>query len=67
MTIRKQDDLVSIMGAAVFLSGLGRVISMMTVGFPTESRLYVYVGLELSLPIIMWILQFLRQKELTSK
>ncbi|MCW7489018.1 DUF4345 domain-containing protein [Leptospira meyeri] len=67
ITIRKQGDLVYILGAAVFLSGLGRVISMITVGIPTEVRLHVYVILELSLPIIIWILQFLRQKELSSK
>ncbi|TGL44803.1 DUF4345 domain-containing protein [Leptospira perdikensis] len=67
ITIRKQGELVYIMGAAVFLSGMGRVISMTTVGMPAESRLYVYVGLELSLPIVIWILQFLRQKEIDSK
>ncbi|WP_167481708.1 DUF4345 domain-containing protein [Leptospira congkakensis] len=67
ITIRKQGDLVYIMGAAIFLSGMGRVISMMTVGMPAESRLYVYVGLELGLPVIIWILQFLRQKEMDSK
>lgn len=67
ITIRKQGDLVYVMGAAVFISGLGRVISMITVGIPTEVRLYVYVTLELSLPILIWILQFLRQKEKVSK
>ncbi|PJZ85078.1 DUF4345 domain-containing protein [Leptospira harrisiae] len=67
ITIRKQSDLVYIMGAAIFLSGIGRVISMITVGLPTESRLYAYVAIELCLPIVIWILQFLRQKELTTK
>lgn len=67
ITIRKQGDLVYVMGAAVFISGIGRVISMITVGIPTEVRLYVYVTLELSLPILIWILQFLRQKEKVSK
>ncbi|MBM9590410.1 DUF4345 domain-containing protein [Leptospira sp. 201903075] len=65
--IQKQGDLVYIMGAAIFLSGLGRVISMITVGIPAEVRLYVYVTLELGLPILIWILQFLRQKEKVSK
>ncbi|EMY63282.1 DUF4345 domain-containing protein [Leptospira terpstrae] len=67
LTIRKQGDLVYIMGAAVFLSGMGRLISMVTVGMPTEARLYIYVSLELSLPIVMWILQFLRQKDIVSQ
>ncbi|PJZ46579.1 DUF4345 domain-containing protein [Leptospira brenneri] len=67
VTIRKQGDLIYVMGAAVFISGIGRVISMTTVGIPTETRLYVYVVLELSLPIVIWILQFLRQKEMTTK
>ncbi|MCW7494311.1 DUF4345 domain-containing protein [Leptospira sp. 2 VSF19] len=66
ITIRKQGDLIYVMGTAVFLSGLGRVISMITVGIPTEVRLNVYVCLELSLPIVIWILQYLRQKEKSS-
>ena len=55
-TIEKQGRLTAIVCLAIFVGGLGRVVSMMTLGTPSQSQL-VAVGIEMVVPVVFLLWQ----------
>ncbi|MCG2595398.1 DUF4345 domain-containing protein [Ramlibacter sp. XY19] len=54
ITVRQQGTLVYLIALAVFMAGLGRVVSMSIVGLPEPKALWIgYLVPELLLPIVM--------------
>ena len=50
-SIEKQGRLLLVVSAAIFIGGLGRLVSVMTVGQPAQDQM-VALGIELVVPVI---------------
>src|SRR5207253_7518888 len=54
VTVRQQGTLIYLIALAVFLAGIGRLISMAKVGLPEPHALWLaYVACELGIPVIL--------------
>ena len=63
ITIRRQDTLVFLIAASVFLAGCGRLLSISKVGVPEPSAVWLgYLVPELLLPIIMVVAQIMTNR-----
>lgn len=51
-TIEKHQTLFRIIGGAIFFGGIGRAISWMTVGAPSQMAM-IFTGIELLFPLLM--------------
>ncbi|MBS1680108.1 MAG: DUF4345 domain-containing protein [Bacteroidetes bacterium] len=68
LTIQKQNTLVFLICTAVFLSGIGRLISMNLVGLPEPRGLWLgYVSSEIIVPITAFIGQIITNRKLQIK
>ncbi|MEZ5946357.1 MAG: DUF4345 domain-containing protein [Hyphomonas sp.] len=55
-SIEKHGRLMAIVCIGIFVGGLGRVISMMTMGMPSQTQL-VAVGIEMVVPVVFFLWQ----------
>ncbi|HCX10177.1 MAG TPA: DUF4345 domain-containing protein, partial [Hyphomonas sp.] len=55
-SIEKQGRLLLVVSAAIFIGGLGRLVSVMTVGQPAQDQM-VALGIELVVPVIFVLWQ----------
>ena len=63
ITIRRQDTLVFLIAASVFLAGCGRLLSISKVGVPEPSAVWLgYLVPELLMPIIMVVAQIMTNR-----
>ena len=53
-SIGKQGRLMAIVCIGIFVGGLGRVISMMTVGHPSQTQM-VALGIEIVTPVVFFL------------
>ncbi len=68
LTIRQQNTLVFLLAFAVFLAGVGRLVSMSKVGLPEPHALWLgYLIPELALPCIMAVAQLLTNRTLAAQ
>lgn len=63
ITIRQHGTLVYLVGLVALLGGVGRLISMSTVGLPEPRALWIgYLRPELLVPLIMFVCQFITSR-----
>jgi hypothetical protein len=64
-TIRKQKTLVFLIGLAVLMGGIGRLVSISKVGIPEPAHVWMgYLIPELTIPIIIVVAHLTTQKKL---
>jgi hypothetical protein len=64
ITIARQNTLIFLLALGVFAGGIGRLVSMATVGIPEPATLWIgYLVPELSLPVVMVIAQSMTNRK----
>ena len=67
-TVRKHNTLVFLIALAAFTGGLGRLLSMSTVGIPEPAGLWLgYLTPELLVPVIIVVAQWMTNRKLAEK